>query len=795
MRSAIHSLRTAYITLSTRARSFPIHRMCQKGELDRKQTDTANAYLLTHFILCRKVFFAGQQFRLTSTLPQEVKGFSSEGPSGSAFFDEKRKLRALKGAAPRATLRVLSSTKLPISHDEAVSWLASAKDEPKHKRMRNDVDTLQLDANTGAFIPMGNNLEGAQTGTPVCPSGSFVTSPADTEEFSLGRPASPKYDEQVPLHSSFGFGFNTIPIDQITRVNGPRELKTGKADENANAAGKPKRELEVAKGTKGKGISQITPPSPLKASDDRTPSSQLGFKFQPLKSSCSSVTLPTILSIEVFAESRDKLLPNPKFDAVRAIALVYQTQTLKSQAEEDRPNLVLLYYDELDGQSMTSQLLGKYGLSKSSELLICVDEKSLLSKCVSKILEADPDIIVGFEVQSTSVGYLKDRMQVHNQEESFLRMISRSPGIPSNLERMEDEYGQLHASGMHSAGRIILNLWRCLRSELKLTIYTFHTCVYALLRIRAPQFPHADLTSWFTARETRWRVMEHIVQRSVLNVQMMDCLDLVNRTSELARVYGIDFYSALTRGSQYRVESLLVRLAHSQNYLMVSPSKAQVANQPAMACLPLVMEPESRFYTSPVLVLDFQSLYPSMIIAYNLCYSTLLGSLSVSRKPSQLGVLGSFCPEALLEDRIAIENLIYAPNRMLFASSKERKGIMPRMLKEILETRQMLKQVMKGLDSSQRALHRLLNARQFALKLLANVSYGYTAAGFSGRMPCAELADSIVQFGRRTMEEAIKLVEANDRWQAKVVYGDTGTNTSHTIVTESCVKLTQLPPP
>jgi DNA polymerase elongation subunit (family B) len=39
----------------------------------------------------------------------------------------------------------------------------------------------------------------------------------------------------------------------------------------------------------------------------------------------------------------------------------------------------------------------------------------------------------------------------------------------------------------------------------------------------------------------------------------------------------------------------------------------------------------------------------------------------------------------------------------------------------------------------------MLNARQFGLKLLANVTYGYTAASFSGRMPCAELADAIVQ--------------------------------------------------
>lgn len=42
-------------------------------------------------------------------------------------------------------------------------------------------------------------------------------------------------------------------------------------------------------------------------------------------------------------------------------------------------------------------------------------------------------------------------------------------------------------------------------------------------------------------------------------------------------------------------------------------------------------------------------------------------------------------------------------------------------------------------------LQRVLNARQFGLKLIANVTYGYAAAGFSGRMPMAEFADAIVQ--------------------------------------------------
>ena len=50
----------------------------------------------------------------------------------------------------------------------------------------------------------------------------------------------------------------------------------------------------------------------------------------------------------------------------------------------------------------------------------------------------------------------------------------------------------------------------------------------------------------------------------------------MGRTAELARAFGIDFFSVLSRGSQYRVESMMVRLAHTQNYLMLSPSKDQV---------------------------------------------------------------------------------------------------------------------------------------------------------------------------------------------------------------------------
>ena len=138
-----------------------------------------------------------------------------------------------------------------------------------------------------------------------------------------------------------------------------------------------------------------------------------------------------------------------------------------------------------------------------------------------------------------------------------------------------------------------------------------------------------------------------MLRRSATVLQLMHTLDLLGRTSELARTFGIDFFSVLARGSQYRVESMLLRLAHTQNFLAVSPCREQVARQPAMECIPLVMEPHSKLYVDPVIVLDFQSLYPSMIIAYNLCFSTCCGRAAHAASggdPVKLGVTSFSLP-------------------------------------------------------------------------------------------------------------------------------------------------------
>ncbi|KAL4028957.1 hypothetical protein IC575_012175 [Cucumis melo] len=530
--------------------------------------------------------------------------------------------------------------------------------------------------------------------------------------------------------------------------------------------------------------SQISGPDGISKA---TPLSQIGFRDP---ASVGGIQQLTLLSIElrnllVQAECRGDLRPDPQLDAVKMIALAIQTDS------GPVVEVVLILCTNID-----SSKRNRYGIGY--KVLVHHEEKCLFQSFMKIIYLTDPDILIGWDIQGSSLGYLAERASQLGI--NLLNKISRTPDeakmldgdskthteIPENLVSelvdsdstvvedmiIEDEWGRTHASGIHIGGRIVLNLWRLMRNEVKLNIYTLEAVAEAVLRRKLPYIHHRVLTQWFNSgpRQARFRCIEYVMERAKLNLQLMSQLDMINRTSELARVFGIEFFSVLSRGSQYRVESMLLRLAHSQNYLAVSPGNLQVASQPAMECLPLVMEPESGFYADPVVVLDFQSLYPSMIIAYNLCFCTCLGKVAPS-KVNTLGVI-SYSPEQQVVNELK-DQILFTPNGAMYVTPKVRKGILPRLLEEILLTRIMVKQEMKKLAPSQKVLQRVFNARQLALKLIANVTYGYTAAGFSGRMPCAELADSIVQCGRRTLESAISFVNSQEKWKAKVIYGDT----------------------
>lgn len=332
--------------------------------------------------------------------------------------------------------------------------------------------------------------------------------------------------------------------------------------------------------------------------DISTPRNTHGFILSihdnPQKDTCL-----TLCSLEIHANSRLELKPDPKYDAVSVI-----TYSISDE----------------DGQKIKGILI--QGLEKNYSLGIedCTiqifdNEFTLFKGLIDLIQTTDPDVLIGYEVQLASIGYLIERATVLGI--NLCKGLSRTVDDSSSIfDKTKNVFEFSHSSGIKITGRIILNNWRIMRTEAKLNNYSLENTVYHVLHKRIPQYSFLSLTQWFKGPQ-KWRTVVYYLERSVINLELLEKLDIIQQTCEMARLFGIDFYSVLSRGSQYRVESVLLRLTKLKNMIMISPNKQEVAQQRPIECIPLVMEPESKLYTSPVLVLDFQSLYPSIIIAYN----------------------------------------------------------------------------------------------------------------------------------------------------------------------------------
>eukprot|EP01105_Mastigella_eilhardi_P017939 TRINITY_DN4137_c0_g1_i4.p1 TRINITY_DN4137_c0_g1~~TRINITY_DN4137_c0_g1_i4.p1 ORF type:complete len:1941 (-),score=416.30 TRINITY_DN4137_c0_g1_i4:61-5133(-) len=530
---------------------------------------------------------------------------------------------------------------------------------------------------------------------------------------------------------------------------------------------------------------QLSSPSQIEVSpsgtvpDPRFPPQVQPKAAQQLNAAWHTNQHVTHLTLEIHVNSRGNLQPHPAQDAVQCICYSIHDDDAEAVSGDNYKHsqgVLILAADDFAAHSLGLDCrVSKYP-----------NEVALLKSFVALVLSTDPDILSGYEIQQSSLGYLVERASHIGID--LCTELGRVRSCSAAVGQTRDDWSFSHSSGIAIAGRIVLNVWRILRNEVKSCSYSQSVMAQRVLGYREPTYPPRVLTAWFAgismnaaafpspklpvARE-RWRTVSHLLHRCELSLRLLAAQDVVGRTSELARVFGIDFYSVLTRGSQYRVESIVFRLTKPQNFILFSPSKQQVAQQRAPECVPLVMEPKSRMYPRPLLVMDFQSLYPSIIIGYNYCYSTCLGKVDLpfdTERNKRVGVTSLNIPWGLLS--FLEKQLIVSPNGVMFVKNAVRQGVLPRMLQEILDTRVMIKGAMKAV-SGNKMFDRMMNSRQLGLKMIANVTYGYTSATFSGRMPCVDIADAIVETARQTLERAINTVNSNPVWGAEVVYGDT----------------------
>ncbi|KAK0417716.1 hypothetical protein QR680_013168 [Steinernema hermaphroditum] len=474
-----------------------------------------------------------------------------------------------------------------------------------------------------------------------------------------------------------------------------------------------------------------------------------------MSSEVSDIRHLCTLSIEILVACRPSLpVPEPAVDAVLGIFYALHRDVCVQDVKPDVKG---------GWMSLSSELL-----SFSSRSVEHVgSEEELFERFIDFVQRYDPDILIGYDNDRGSWGYLFERDAIVGS--NLIRRISRSSPSPLRLSPVD--------------GRILLNLWKICRKEISLRTYSMSNIVLHVLDRRIPEFSLRTLTGFAESTEPHVisSLISYLLSMAAVQTQILCQLDLFTKTAEMARVYGIQFFEVLSRGSQFRVESMLLRLSASMGFVGASVSPAQRSKMDAAEVIPLNLEPESGIYRDPVLVLDFQSLYPSIAIAYNYCFTTCLGKVDriahcheEGTRQMDLGACRYSFPWEEAETLSNAKELHVTPVGGVFVKKSERRGLLPVMLQEILNTRVMVKKMAKKYTHNKR-LQRILDARQLALKLVANVTYGYTAANWSGRMPCVEVADAIVSKGRETLERAIHMVQKNASkyGAARVVYGDT----------------------
>jgi len=387
-----------------------------------------------------------------------------------------------------------------------------------------------------------------------------------------------------------------------------------------------------------------------------------------------------------------------------------------------------------------------------SEVFTFEQEKDLLISFRNFFAHVDADIITGYNIANFDWPYLLDRAEALGISGDF----SKLGRIMMNRTRKKvNEIQGREVVEVEIDGRVIFDMFSVIKKEQKLSSYSLNAVSAEFLGQQKEDVHYSMMGELFTkSAETRRRLAVYCLKDAYLPILLMEKLLCMYNYIEMARVTGTPINFLLNRGQMIKVTSQLLRKARQMDYIMPALTSKGSDDKFEGAT---VLDPITGYYAKPIATLDFASLYPSIMMAHNICYCTLV-------RPEQVQ---SMDPEQLTK----------APSTgSTFVKQTVRRGLLPMILEEILAARKKAKKAMN--EATDPLTKSVLNGRQLALKVSANSVYGFTGAT-SGILPCLEISASITAFGRTMIDHTKAMVEAKYTIQngyehdAQVIYGDT----------------------
>lgn len=416
--------------------------------------------------------------------------------------------------------------------------------------------------------------------------------------------------------------------------------------------------------------------------------------------------------------------------------------------------------------------------SKAGANVLCseISERALLNRLMIELYKLDSDVLVGHNISGFDLDVL-----LHRAEACKVPMWSKigrlKRRVMPKLTRGSTIFGSGASPGIMSciAGRLLCDTYLCSRDLLKEVSYSLTQLAKTQLNKDRKEIAPQDVSRMFQTSESLVQLIEYGETDAWLSMELMFHLSVLPLTRLLTNISGNLWGKTLQGARAQRVEYLLLHEFHAKKYIVpdkisshlretkwtkrrmnqggaedrnideLDVDDAHVENDahhnnqgkgkkgPAYSG-GLVLEPKRGLYDKYILLLDFNSLYPSIIQEYNICFTTVERSPdgSVPRLPSS-----------------------------------KTTGVLPELLKKLVERRKTVKSRLKtasGLKVQQ------LDIQQQALKLTANSMYG--CLGFSNsRFYAKPLAELITLQGREILQSTVDLVQNN--LNLEVIYGDT----------------------
>jgi DNA polymerase I len=355
------------------------------------------------------------------------------------------------------------------------------------------------------------------------------------------------------------------------------------------------------------------------------------------------------------------------------------------------------------------------------------DDSSVLGEFAAYVAKTDPDVIVGFGVNGTDWPYLIKRCELRK----VMLAVGRDGSVPHT-----SVYGHISV-----AGRANLDLADVVGDIPEVKVKTLATVVRFL------RLPSADEIETIEEMERfglwsqpggKKKLARSIAMNAQASLELAEAT--INFPMQLSALTGMPLDQVMAAAVGFRVDSYLIRQAHRIGELIPRRNEQPFFTYRGA----LVLEPKTGLHDN-VVVLDFASMYPNLMVNFNLSPDTLV-------RPGEK----------------ASEDSLYVIPEVKHRFRRTPDGFYRIVLRDLMEQRAKIKrELAKPGERSTR--YRVLNERQRAVKILTNACYGY--AGWAGaRWYVREVAESAAALGRETIKKTIAEAE---KIGLKVIYGDT----------------------